>query len=758
MAEKVKGISIEIGGNTTGLQKALDEVNKQTNAMQKELQQVERLLKLDPKNTELLAQKQKLLGDSIDATKTKLDALKKAKEQADKDMANGIEINQTQYRKLQREIVATEQNLKGLESQGKKTNAVLSKDDAINNLKKIGTAAAGATAALGGALVGAAVKAAQTADDINTLAKQTGLSTEEIQKFKYASELIDVPLETLTGSMAKLTRNMESARQGSNRQVEAFKELGITITDNEGKLRSNQDVFNEAIAALGKMENETQRDALAMQIFGKSAQDLNPLILGGADALKQLGDEAEAAGLILSQETLDSANALNDSIDTLKATATGVFMKIGAEIAEDLVPHITAFLEALKNLPQWIEQNKTLLELIGIAIGTVTALIIAFNIQQALLASGMTLWGAIAAGATTVTTALGAAFAFLTSPIGLIIVAIGALIAITVLIVKNWEPIKGFFIKLWEDIKKVFANIGKWFGDKFTEAKNAIIGAFAKISEVGKNIVEGLWNGISNSWDWLKNKIKEWCGNIADAIKAFFGIHSPSRLMAEYGSYLVQGLAEGITEDMSAEDAMKKKAENVSNAFKETLSKIDVFAENIRLKFQQWQNSNGDTATEVEKLDKELETNAQLMGVQLEKIKSAEAAYKKMVELYGEQHELSVQAQNDLIKEQIAMQELAKTTSELNKVKATKATSYTPQSVGITNYLAELKKANQLASYLGSAGYSKSQQQSYVNSYMASGGKNVTINQTFVTPTATPSQTKQATKDGLKAVELAGVF
>ena len=112
---------------------------------------------------------------------------------------------------------------------------------------------------------------------------------------------------------------METAKKGTGDVASAFKKLGVSITDNKGALRNNQDVFNDVIKALGKIENETQRDAYAMQIFGKSAQDLNPLILGGADALEELGKEAEDAGLILSQDTLDAANEFNDSIDKLKA-------------------------------------------------------------------------------------------------------------------------------------------------------------------------------------------------------------------------------------------------------------------------------------------------------------------------------------------------------------------------------------------------------------------------------------------------------
>ena len=88
------------------------------------------------------------------------------------------------------------------------------------------------------------------------------------------------------------------------------------------------------------MENATQRDAYAMQLMGKSAQELNPLILGGADDLKKYGEEAEKAGLILSQDTLDGANELADAIDKIKATVTASMGQVGSELADSLIPII----------------------------------------------------------------------------------------------------------------------------------------------------------------------------------------------------------------------------------------------------------------------------------------------------------------------------------------------------------------------------------------------------------------------------------
>ena len=114
MANRIKGITVEIGGDVTGLDKALKTVNGTIKDTQSQLKDVERLLKLDPGNTELLTQKQKLLKDAVSATKDKLEALKQAQEQAKQQLESG-NLGQDKYDALQREIIETEQNLKDLE-------------------------------------------------------------------------------------------------------------------------------------------------------------------------------------------------------------------------------------------------------------------------------------------------------------------------------------------------------------------------------------------------------------------------------------------------------------------------------------------------------------------------------------------------------------------------------------------------------------------------------------------------------------------
>ena len=126
MANRIKGITVEIGGDTTKLSKALEGVNKNIKNTQTQLKDVQKLLKLDPSNTELLSQKHKLLADAVKATKEKLETLKTAAEQANQALANG-DISQEQYDALQREIIETEQELQNLQREAEASSTALAK-------------------------------------------------------------------------------------------------------------------------------------------------------------------------------------------------------------------------------------------------------------------------------------------------------------------------------------------------------------------------------------------------------------------------------------------------------------------------------------------------------------------------------------------------------------------------------------------------------------------------------------------------------
>ena len=196
--------------------------------------------------------------------------------------------------------------------------------------KKAGAAIVAGTTAVATGLSALTLKSALAADDLNTLAKQSGFSTADIQKWQYASDLIDVSIDDIVKSAAKMKKNMIST---SSTTVDAWNQLGIKVKDSSGQLRNSTTVFYETLTALSKVQNETERDTLAMTLFGKSADSLAGIVDDGGAALQELAGKAEKAGVILSQDTLDSANALNDKVDTLKATVKGFAGKVGSELA-----------------------------------------------------------------------------------------------------------------------------------------------------------------------------------------------------------------------------------------------------------------------------------------------------------------------------------------------------------------------------------------------------------------------------------------
>lgn len=183
------------------------------------------------------------------------------------------------------------------------------------------------------AMISMTKESASFADNIITLSMQTGQSTQQLQEFAYASELIDVSVDTLQGSLTKLTNNMQDTMNGTGNAKASFEALGVSVTNADGSMRSANDVFYETIDALGQVKNETERDAMSMDIFGRSAQDLNPLIIQGSKTLKAYADEAHNMGYVLDDEALSALGAVDDAYQRLQKTQEGVKNQLSAEFA-----------------------------------------------------------------------------------------------------------------------------------------------------------------------------------------------------------------------------------------------------------------------------------------------------------------------------------------------------------------------------------------------------------------------------------------
>lgn len=201
------------------------------------------------------------------------------------------------------------------------------------------------------------IQAGQFADDLLTLSTVTHISTEELQKMQYASNLLDVDVDVMTGSITKLTNNMELARDGSATLTDQFGKLGIKFKDSKGNLRDANEVFYEAIDALGRVRNETERDALAMDLFGKSAKDLNPLIAAGSEALKELGIQAEDMGMVMGDTELEKLGRFNDAFEEMGKQSDALKNSLGLT----LLPVLTALFESLTKIPVPVLQTLVVL-------------------------------------------------------------------------------------------------------------------------------------------------------------------------------------------------------------------------------------------------------------------------------------------------------------------------------------------------------------------------------------------------------------
>ena len=540
---KVRGITIELGADTTGLSKALKDVNGQIGSTQKQLKDVEKLLKLDPKNTELLEQKQRLLNKAIDASKSKVDTLKEAQSALNTETAEG----QKQYDAIEREIIACQQEqakwsdeldkvpTKLEQFQGKLKSVSDATAVMAEKTAGISKAAAGGVAAL----VGMAYKAGTSADDINTLAKQYGVTTREIQKMNYAQDLIDVSTDTMLSSYAKLTKQM-----GAGSDV--FDKLGVVIHDVHGELRDSKDVWYDTLQALSEVTNETERDVLAQEVFGKSAADLAGVIDDGGEALKNLGQEAEDAGLILSQDALDGANQFNDAIDHLKGTTQQAFFEAGASLATELIPAIEKLVEWVSKLFTWLGSldGSTLA-----FIGTILALVAAISPVLSLISM---ITGAAAALSVGTLTLIGT--------IGGVIAIIAAVVAAGVLLYNNWDTIKEKASELWETIKTAFNNMLESVSETMGNIKDAIVegweAAIQYIKELpskaiswGSDIINGMIDGIKSKMGGIGSAISGVAGTISSFIHFSEPDVGPLKDFHTFMPDMMQMMADGITDN-----------------------------------------------------------------------------------------------------------------------------------------------------------------------------------------------------------------
>jgi len=379
------------------------EVNQSLKVLGSEMKLATAKFRDNADSVEALSARQEILGKRVDTQKTKVATLREAlaksaaaygeTDRRTKDWQKSLNEAEAELADLNRELDRHDEALREANNGAAQSQSVFGRlksrlGDVLGEAKPLGDAvgdlagkfgvdlpdgitqslnglgsvspvalgAAGAIAAIATAvvkteeaLINSTLTSASYVDDLLTLTEQTGLSAGALQEFAYTSELINVPMDTLQGSLTELTMKMSEAAGGSEEARSHFANLGIDIRTSEGELRTANDVFYEAIDALGEMNNITERDAKAMELFGESAQSLNPLILRGSDALATYAKEAHDMGYVLDEDALSSLKAVDDAQQRLLKTQESVSNQISAQYA----PYMT---EALGDTRDFVEK------------------------------------------------------------------------------------------------------------------------------------------------------------------------------------------------------------------------------------------------------------------------------------------------------------------------------------------------------------------------------------------------------------------
>ena len=500
MADRIKGITVVIGGDTTGLSKALKGTNKEIKDTQAQLKDVERLLKLDPTNTKLLEQRQRLLADAVSETKEKLKTLKTAEKQVQEQFKKG-EVSQQQYDGLQREIVATEQELKKLEAQAEKSHSALSKiggaaDKISSTSGKIAGTMAPATAAIAGLGALAFNAASDVAESMNKVDVAFGDSSDEVKKFAEDSldsygiakgTALDMAatfgdMGTSMGLTQKDAADMSTSLVGLAGDLSSFKNIGV-----DQAMTALNGIFTgetESLKGLGVVMTQANLDAYAMANgFGKTTKEMT---------------EAEKVQLRYAYVLNATKNAQGDFANTSDGAANSMrIMKesakeAAAEFGEALLPVITPLIQKVTELIKWFgglddSQKNMILTVIAL----VAAISPIAGIVSVLATVIGTLTGAIAifTGAATTGTAAAQALAGVMSFIAAnpIVLLIAAIVALVALIAVKGDEIQAVLKKVDDFLQGVFTR-------DWTEVFGPVLG----------NVLNGFFKVVKDVWDSIK--------------------------------------------------------------------------------------------------------------------------------------------------------------------------------------------------------------------------------------------------------------
>ena len=510
MADRIKGITVEIGGDTTGLSKALSGVNKNIGDTQKQLKDVERLLKLDPGNTELLRQKYELLNQEVEQTDVKLKALKDAEKQVQAQFQRG-DIGKDKYDALKREVIETEAKLGNLRSEAAKAKNTVNgidenpieevaraADDAEESLQDAGKEASNFGDYLkAGAIVEGAKGIASSLKDAAESSKEymkiMGSLEISSQKAGYSAEETAAAYNTLYGVLGD---NQTAATTTANLQA-----LGLAQ-------RQLEQLINGTIGAWATYGDSILASLSAGNWAGTSEDEFNK-------KLEEANSAAERANLVLNelsrQGLMNAGKAWQDNNEVLVESnkANAEYEDSMAQLSETVLPIITKITEAVTKFINFILDNRAS---VVAALTAIAAGFAAFKITSLIssLISGFTTFFGVIKSGQGVMAALNAVMS--ANPIGLIITAVAALVAAFIYLWNNCEEFRQFWIDLWENIKKVFSDVWNAIVGFFTETIPNAIGKVTEIFQKFDNWLTGIFSA-----DWSES-----FGAFGEIINGFF--------------------------------------------------------------------------------------------------------------------------------------------------------------------------------------------------------------------------------------------
>lgn len=557
---------------------SVGKLDKEIGTLQSDLEGVDKKYKRNKNSAEALGEKQRILTEIFSKQSEKVTVLKEALKNSENAFGKGS--NET--KKFEKALKDAEQELSGTERelenvklamQGASNStrtfkdtlkAILSAEAITAGIRKLGETVKN----FKNYIMGGIQSAAGFGREMSAMSEKTGISTEVLQKFSAAAKMTEVDVETFTKSYSKSIKSMSSVdfdAKNLNSMSKAYKTLGVNVRDSSGNLRDAQTVFWETIDGLKNMQNETERNAIALQIFGKSAMELNPIIKRGSEGFNDLTKNIAT----FDDQTMESLRGLDVSFQKFSGVMDGVKRSIGVAFApmmkeiadaaanaggklkglftaiakgedqETINKKFEEFKNSIIKLSEKIREQMPLFIDIGGKI--VEALWEGLKTAFEPILPQVIGWGALIAGAIIGWQALiSVAVATLTPIITAVFSAIGPLIAaavaawpitiavalaglITFLTIKFWPQIKEWATGLWNNITQFFSEHWK---DVLLWVISWPVALIKTLNDAGVwerlgNWLSGIWDNIKNWFSDLGRKISEWSADLWNSFMDF---------------------------------------------------------------------------------------------------------------------------------------------------------------------------------------------------------------------------------------------